>query len=127
MLYRVLANEGRVSWKSLLMDGMGKTEDEAEDEINETLAEMAWRTNPKMLEMVMEEAMEDAGMGRLLAKVKEKAAMSQAAQQGLGGMPQGQTRPSEARNPMAKDILRQTLSETPVGIRQSPDMPGGGM
>jgi len=128
MLYRVLANEQRVSWKTLLTKGLGLTEDQAEDEINEALAERAWLTNPMLLEMVLEEAMEDAGMGRLLEKVKEKARMTQAAQQGLGGMPQGQVRPSEARNPMARDTLRQVLGETPVGIRQPPQVPqGGGM
>lgn len=128
MLYRILANEGRVAWKTLLTKGLGLTEDQAEDEINEALAERAWLTNPMLLEMVMEEAMEDAGMGRLLAKVKERAARAQVAQQGLTPAPPGQVRPSEARNPMAKDIMRKMLSETPVGIRQSPQMPqGGGM
>jgi hypothetical protein len=121
MLYRGLMNESRVSWKTGLIKGLGYTEDEAEDEINEVLAEQAWRTNPALLNMVFEEALEDAGMGRLLDKVREKTRMAQAAQQSLEGMPKGQVRPSEAKNPFAKDVVRQRIGEQPYGIRQSPE------
>jgi hypothetical protein len=121
MLYRTLAGEGRVSWKTMLMEGMGYSEDEAEDEIDETLAESAWRTNPELLGMVLTEAMEKSGHGDLLRRLEQDS------QRRAGGMGQqmGQMRPSEATNPVAPEILRQVLGESPVGARRSPT--GGGM
>jgi hypothetical protein len=118
--YERLAGQGRASWKSLLVKGMGYTEDEAEEEINEALAEQAWRTNPELMAMVLTEALERAGQHSLLRKMKEEA---QRAQQMAQIQPQAQTqapRPSEARNPLASDILRQSLAETPVGTRRTP-------
>lgn len=118
--YERLAGQGRVSWKALLVQGMAYTEDEAEEEINETLAEMAWRTNPELMGMVLTEALERAGQHALLRKMQEKA---QREQQMARVMPQAgaeSPRPSEARNPLASDILRQSLSETPIGTRRSP-------
>jgi len=73
--------------------------------------------------MVLTEALERAGQHGLLRKMKEEA---QRASQMAQIQPQAQTqapRPSEARNPLAADILRQTLAETPVGTRRTP----GGM
>jgi len=138
IMYERLANEGRASWKSLLIKGMDYTEDAADEEINETLAEMAWRTNPQMLAMVLQEAMEKSGMNSTLRKMEEEAQrnaqMGQGAPAGGQPMSQGQgqpvvqgqgemgqqMRPSEAENPIAREIIRQRLEQTASGTRMPP-------
>jgi len=119
MKYRLLASENRVSWETLLVEGLGWTKDRAQSEITDTLVEMVWRTNPQMLDIVLREAMEEAGRGNLLKKVDEQAAQQAASQQLLAGMPPAKTRPPEATNPLAADTLRQVLQEGQGGVRQS--------
>jgi len=117
--YERLSGQGRVSWKTLLVKGLDYTEDEADEEINEALAEMAWRTDPTLLGIVLAEALEQAGQHSLLRRMNEQAQrgqeMAQAQPPAGGGV-----RKSEARNPMAAGIMRQTMQETPVGPRQPP-------
>jgi hypothetical protein len=120
MKYRLLASEGRVSWETLLIEGLGWTQDRAKQEIINALVETAWRTNPKLLDMVLREAMEEAGRSKLLRQMDEQAKQEAQAQQMLAGMPPVQPRPSEAQSPDAAGILRQVLQETPGGgARQS--------
>jgi len=119
MKYRLLCSEGRVSWETLLTEGLGWTKDRAQKEITDTLVETVWRANPQMLDMVLREAVEEAGRGNLLKKMDEQAAQQVKSQQLLSSMPPSQPRPSEAANPMDADILRQVLDERGVQPRQT--------
>ncbi|MCJ7828239.1 MAG: hypothetical protein MUP81_00665 [Dehalococcoidia bacterium] len=118
MTYKMLSDVGKLSWETLLIEGLGWTQDRARAEIINSLVETAWQKNPMLLDVVLREAMEEAGKGRLLRQLDEQTATQSA--MGMGVPPaEGQARPSEARNPLASDILRQVLRETPTGTRQS--------
>ena len=114
MLYRALAKENRVSWKTMLMKGLGYSEVEADEEINETLAEMAWKTNPVLLEMVLQEAAEEAGMGQRLAELKQRMQ-----QQGEGTQP----RNFVTQEPGSSGAVRQMTNESNIA-REQPDTGG---
>jgi hypothetical protein len=116
--YERLAGQGRVSWKTLLVKGLNYTEDDADEEINEALAEKAWREDPTLLGIVLSEALEQAGQHSLLRRMQQQGQMQNEMAQATPS--QGAPRPSEARNPQAAGIMRQTLNETPVGLRQPP-------
>lgn len=121
MLYRTLANEGRVSWRRFLVEGMGKTEDEADEIMAEAIAETAMLTDPTIKQMMTEEAIEQIGGQRYLDKLKAQTAEQETMGKSLKENPmQNKGRPSEATNPTAMGIMRQTLGETPVGVRQPP-------
>ena len=120
MLGMKLLNETRISWKHFLVHYMSKTEDEAEDMITDALAEVAVLTDPLMRQIRVMEAIEQAGMGRYLEQLKTDARKQELMQGALQEQPQGQARPSEARNPTAAGIMRQSLNETPVGVRKPP-------
>ena len=119
MKYRLLAEQQRISWETLLVEGLGWTQDRAQQEITNTLVETVWRNNPQLLEMVLNEALEEAGQTSLLKKMAEQKAKQAQSQQLLAGMPPAQPRPSEAQNPMAADILRQVLNEGGAQPRES--------
>lgn len=119
--YERTTGQGRTSWKALLVKGMGYTNDEAEEEIDETLAEMIWLTNiQSMGGMVLTEAMERAGQHGLLRRLGGEAQRQRQMAQVVPMQGTQAPRRSEARNPLASDILRQTLKETPVGTRRAP-------
>jgi len=121
MKYRILANEGRISWKRFLMDGMKMTDDEADDVIAEALAERAVRDDPIMQSVRTQEALEQLGMQRYLRQATADNQENQRLQQGLQQAQQqgqGLARPSEARNPQALDVVRQMM-ESPRAPRNS--------
>lgn len=126
MKHRILVNEGRESWKRFIVEGMGKTEDEADEIIAETLAEQAVRDDPMMRAARTQEALERMGMQRFIKKAQEDTEMQRRLQEGLKEYEEkgeGQYRPTEARNPAAMDIVRQLMGgETPQGIKRSPQM-----
>ena len=121
MKYRMMVNEGRISWKRFLIDGLGKTEYESDEMIAEAIAEQDIMTNPQMAQMRSMEAIERMGMTRYLKKMQEQTQEKADMQTTLQNY-QPKSRPSEARNPMATDILRQTLQETPNTQRKTPKM-----
>jgi len=116
--YERLAGAGRVSWKTLLKRGLNYSDEEADEEMTETLAEMAWRTNPQMLSMVLQDALEKAGENSLLRKMEQQA--TQQAQMAQTPYQGGGVRPSEAQNPLAKEIMRSTINESPRPTRLPP-------
>ena len=120
MLGRMLLNETRISWKYFLVHHLHKTEDEADDMIADALAESAVLTDPMMRQIRVQEAIEQAGMGRYLEQAQQDVQKQELMQKALGDQPPQKTRPSEARNPTADGIMRQALNETPVGVRQPP-------
>ena len=128
MKNRILVNEGRISWKRFLMEGLKLTDWEADEIIAEALAEQAIRDDPFMKAARTQEAIERMGMTRFLKKAQEEEEMGQRLDSEMkeymskGG---GQTpfRPSEATNPAAMDTARQLLGgEVPVGSRRSPNV-----
>ena len=78
-------------------------------------------SNPQMAQIRGMEAIERMGMTRYLKQMQEQTVEQEKMQTALKSH-KPQVRPSEARNPVAKDILRQTLEETPNTQRQSPQM-----
>jgi hypothetical protein len=126
MKYRMLANEGRISWKTLLVKGLGMSEAEADEEIDEALAEQAWRTNPMLGEIIIREAMERLGLQRQLQELDEQAKL--AGKQATVAMPAGliPERRGEPRrftgNPLARESIRQMLMEAGGVIRKPPEM-----
>ena len=120
MLGRMLLNETRISWKHFLVEYMGKTEDEADDIIADALAESAVLTDPMMRQIRVQEAVEQAGMGRYLEQAKQDAQKQEMMASALGEQPGQKIRPSEAKNPTADGIMRQALGETPQGVRSPP-------
>ena len=125
MKFRLLANEGRISWKEFLMEGMHKTEHQADETIAETIAEKAIINNPLLNAQRDQEALERMGLERLIEKAKTDTELQRRMKEGLAETPQqgGQVRPSEARNPAAAGTARQLLGgETPGGIRESAEV-----
>jgi len=119
MLGRMLVNEGRIDWKTFLIEYVGYTEDKAEEVINQTLADQFILGDPIIRTIISREAAEKLGMQRQLKEIEEEAGrLKEMAAAPLA--PAGEGRPSEARNPLAAGITRQMLGETPVGVRQSP-------
>jgi len=116
MLGRTLVNETRISWKRFLVEYMGKTEDVADDIMAESIAEQAILTDPTMSQMRVMEAIEQAGMTKYLKQLEQQNKETREVKQ--AGT---QYRPSEARNPLATSIIRQTLGESPKGVRNSPE------
>ena len=139
MLGRTLVGEGRIDWKSFLIDYCGYSQEKADETINQTIADKVIFSDA-MMGIVAQEALEKAGMERYLKQMQQQAQMQgqmgQGAPAGGQGMPQGQgqpmiqgqggiqgqqiQRPSEAQNPIARDIIRQILEQTPVGVRNPP-------
>jgi hypothetical protein len=128
MKYRMLVNEGRISWKEFLIKGCKMTEWEADDMIAETLAEKAVRDDPIMNAARTQEALEQMGMTRYIKKAQEEQQMQGRMQAGLeqynaqGGNGGGGYRPTEVRNPMSVQRLRQVLTQGTGGVRKSPQM-----
>ncbi len=121
MLYDRLADKGRIGWRRFLIEGMGRTEDEADEIMAETIAEQAMLTDPALKQIMVEEAVEQIGGQRYLDKLKAETAETEKMGKDLAGRPmQNKSRPSEATNPTAMGIMRQTLGETPVGVRNPP-------
>jgi hypothetical protein len=118
--YRILVNEGRISWKEFLIKGCKKTESEAEDIMAEAIAEQTVVTNPQMNLIRVQDALEKMGMDKykqlLEQQITDQGEMNTALQNY-----QTKQRPSEARNPAAAATVRQVLNESPVGIRSSPN------
>ncbi len=124
MLYSNLADKGRISWKSFLMDGMGMGEDEAEDEIAQTLAETAMVTDLQLRQTMVVESLKQIGATKEAAVLEEEIAQQMLMAQELQNQPVKQGgRPSEATNPTSLATVRQVLSETPVGVRNAPTTP----
>ncbi len=124
MKYRILVNEGRISWRQFLIEGCGKTEYEADEIIAEALAEQAIMNNPLLKAAREQEAIEQMGADRFVKKAQEDTQLQQRMQEELNNYtPQKPGyRPSEARNPQAAETVRQLLGgEVPVGIRRSPN------
>jgi len=123
MLYRTLANEGRVSWKKLLMEGLGMTEAEAEDEMAEAVADQVIRTNLTAANIAAEEAMTKMGMGRYVDEMKAQGMPL------IGGelMPQRQGQPRNLTgNPESRGAVRQMTTEsTGNPARSAPPSTGG--
>jgi len=107
MLGRTLVNEGRISWELFLIDYMGMTKDEADKTISDAIAEQAILNDPTMSQIRVMEAIEQAGMTRYLEKIQQT-------QQA----PPPQIRPSEAKNPVARETIRQALGEK--GVARTP-------
>ena len=123
MKNRMLVNEGRISWKRFLMNGLNLTEWEAEETIAEAIAEVAVRDDPFMSAARTQEAIERMGMERYIKKTQEQSDMTERYQRELSqaGQKQPQVRQSEAFNPAARDIARQLLGgEGTVGVRRPP-------
>lgn len=111
--FRMLAGESRVTWETYLTEGLGWTSDRAKKEIIDTMVEQAWRNNPMLTEMVLRDALEEAGRDKLLAQIDEQTRQKAQQQQALATAPPAQSRPSEARNPLKRETARQVLMETP--------------
>lgn len=124
--YRMLVNEGKISWKEFLIKGCKKTESEAEDIMAEAIAEQTIMTNPQMQDMRVQEALKQMGATKYLDELKAQGAqtdkMNQALQTQQSLQPQKPKgyRPSEARNPLAAGIIRQVLGESPKAVRNPP-------
>lgn len=123
MKYRMLVNEGRISWKRFLMEGCGMTEWEADDTIAEALAEQAVRDDPMMRAARTNEALKMQGMERFIQETEQSQMLQQKFSDELANYQpqQGRVRPSEAQNPAAIDTLRQILSSQQSTIRRSPN------
>ena len=119
MLYRALLNEGRVSWKTALVKGLGMTEAEADEEIDEALAEAAYRNNPIIADMVIREAVERQGGQRYLQQLQGQPLMP-------GGLiPERRGEPrSFTGNPESREAVRQMMGEAGGTIRTQPQMGG---
>ncbi len=123
MLGQKLVDGGRISWRTFLIKYMGYTEDESDDEINESLCEKIMLTNPAIADVVARESLERQGLQRL---IKELDAQAQAQGQTRALMSRGpimegkQVRPGEARDSTSREVVRQQLNETPVGVREPP-------
>jgi len=120
MMGRILVNEGRISWKRFLTEFMGKTEDEADDIITDTLAEQHILTSPAIRGILDKEAMIKMGMGRYLKEIQEDTQMQAQMQEELAKQPAKTMRPSEARNPLAVGTLRGIMSAQQTTSRESP-------
>ncbi len=121
-----LVAAGRISWKRFLIQYMGYTTDEAENEINEVLAEKIMLTNPVIADIVGREALEKQGLQRYVDEMDAKAKMEGQARSVLasGALQAGMgSRPSEAQDTTNRDTVRQML-ETPTGVRESPSGEG---
>jgi hypothetical protein len=130
---RLLVGEGRIDWRTFLIDYCGYSQEKADEVINQTIADKAIFSEP-LMGIIVQEAMEKAGMEHYLQAMQQQTQMQAGQGQSTGGqgMLQGQPviqggtqgqqiqRPSEAQNPIARDIIRQVLEQTPVGIRRSP-------
>ena len=119
MLGRTLVNEGRIDWRTFLIEYVGYTENKAEDVINQTLADQAILTDPAIRGIITREVLEKLGMQRYLKELEAQAQRQQQMQQAMAQTSAPQGRPSEARNPAAAGITRQMLGETPYGARES--------
>lgn len=117
MLGRTLLNEGRISWREFLIDYMHKTNDEADETMAEALAEQAIISHPALVEMRVRAALEQIGATDFLRKLEEEN-VQQAQGQELAQQEPPQQRPSEARNPVAAETLRQSLEAR--GARRPP-------
>ncbi len=116
MLYDRLADKKRVSWKRFLVEGMGKTEDEAEDIMAEAIAETAIFNNEMMTNIVVQEAMSQQGMTKQLEVLKTQTEQQKQIQNvGL------KSRSSEISNPTSTAIIRQALGESPNQVRNPPN------
>ena len=122
MKYRMLVNEGRISWRRFLIEGCNLTEWEADEVIAETLAEAAIRDDPLMRSIRTQEALERMNATRYLRKLQQDKSMNQRMQQELQHyQPPEATgyRPTEVKNPMAYEQARQLLGgEIGNGIRR---------
>jgi len=119
MKYRMLVNEGRISWKRFLMDGLGKDEYEADEIMAESIAEQTIMTNPMMQQIRASEAIDRMGATRYLQKLGQGVTEQAQMQQAVGEF-EPRYRPTEATNPEAAGTLRQVLSESPRAPRSSP-------
>ena len=132
MKYRMLVNEGRISWKKFLVNGCNMTEWEADDQIAEALAEQSIISDPLMKSVRTQEALEHMGMERYIQKAQQDSDYQARMQQELALQnKQGGTgyRPTEAQNPASIEQARLLFGgETANGIRRpqqaTPDQGG---
>ena len=115
---RMWVNEGRIDWKTFLIEYLGYTEDKAEDVMNQTIADQIIMNDPTMRGALAKEIMEKLGMERYMKEAAQDM-MSQQEMAQTFGQSQPQYRPSEARNPQAAGTLRQVLEREGGGVRQS--------
>jgi hypothetical protein len=128
MMFRALHDSPsgpKVSWKTLLTEGLGWPEEKAEEEIDETLAETAIRTNPLLANIAVEEAMEGLGLQRYLNELKSQG--QELMTTGLAPIRSGQPR-AFTGNPESRDVVRQMLMQEAGGtVRKPPPSTGGGL
>jgi hypothetical protein len=101
-----------------LIKGLNFTQEQAKEEITKVLAELAWRANPEMLNMVLQEALEDSGNQRLLRKMEEQAKIG--AEMAATPYQGGGVRQPETSQPLAREIVRESMMEAPRGLRSPP-------
>ena len=116
MLYKGYWESGLVDKKTVLMEGLKKTNDEADKIINKRIADDYIMTNPVMGEAISRKAVELSGMGDILRQMD-----MQMAAQGVQGAKK--PRPSEAQS-VDSDVIKQMLQEQPYGARESPELEG---
>jgi len=119
MLYRSLyemPSGPRISWKTLLVKGLGMTEEEANDEIVEATVDRVMHDNPMMDNITAEEAMKKLGMETYLAKAQQEGMPL------VGGMqPPGSPRTFTGQ----PGNERQTFNQEAGGQVRRPPMTGG--
>lgn len=118
MLYRALRDAptgSLVSRETVLVKGLGLSEEEAQEELDKVTVEQVM--DALIPDIEAGEAMERLGEERYLKLIAERAkTMTQ----------QPQTARSFTGNPASREAVRQMLLETPNPLRQPPPSTGGG-
>ena len=127
MMYRALYDSPsgpKVSWKTLLIKGLGMSEEEADEEIDESLVDTAMRTNPLLANIAVEEAMRELGLEKQLAELKK--AGQPLIPSGLSPMPGGQQRAFTGSGE-SRESVRQMFAPEAGGVGRTPPQTGGGI
>ena len=129
LLFRTYYTDGIIDWKTCLVEGLGKTPSEAEDIINQTIADKALlQTGSPLLGLIVKRAFENLGMQDELEALKTDQAQQQrmatalqqqATQTGTPQMGEPRTLNLDWNNPqvlsMADELLRQRAQRRPPG------------
>jgi hypothetical protein len=123
---------GLVNWETVLVEGYGKTPDEAKVIMQKTLAEKVLMTNPAILMAVGQEALQQLGMDARLKLLQEElakggtaASPSPPSAPGGIGSQGGPPRKGNIQTPTGMEMA--DISTSQNGIRRAPTPTGAGL
>jgi hypothetical protein len=122
MAGRALVETGRIDWETFLIDHVGYTPEKAKETMMKTIAEKVVLSNPMILQIIAQKAMEKLGMTEELQALQQQAELQQqmgealAQQPTQGGERGGEPRRFNEQSPEAREMVDVMLSQR--GVRR---------